>query len=268
VSTPEPEPTEDTAAAGEPDSTRIAALETSLRRHRVWLAMLTAILGLFAISALALIGLVSYELGSAFEDTGVSDESAVEAKSEIQQAYGDRLDDVEVRAVKVKYEEMPFPYSLMGGDDAKSLYVQYRLKGSDVTVADIVEGGVLGEDVATSGMLPTKGSLTSRMTPEQLDRLLVAYANETNKPLGSVRRYGDSQYPMEPGVAVPDEVTVGNRAYASKELWAANEGRVVEGTEVDLSSESEMSRKALIFHEDPETGEFTFLGIEPSANYW
>ena len=42
-----------------------------------------------------------------------------------------------------------------------------------MTVADIV-GGPFGPDLASMGMLPTQGSLQSRMTAEQFDRVLAA----------------------------------------------------------------------------------------------
>ncbi|HSK48229.1 MAG TPA: hypothetical protein VLA05_09540, partial [Coriobacteriia bacterium] len=87
MSTPDLE-AEQTGAVAEADRTHIATIEASLRRHRIWLAVLTAILGLFVITALASIGLMSYGFGSAYEDMGVSDEAAAEAKSAIREAYG------------------------------------------------------------------------------------------------------------------------------------------------------------------------------------
>jgi hypothetical protein len=125
-----------------------------------------------------------------------------------------------------------------------------------------------GEGVASSGMLPTKGSLVSRMSPEKFDRLLAAYADETKSPLGAVRRYGDESYFSETGSKVPDELTVGDRTLPTKELWSAVEGRIIKGDSVDMSGDSDYSRNALIFWEDPATGEFAFLGTEPTNSMW
>ncbi len=260
--TPTPLPPED-------ESATLAALQVSVSRHRVWLIVLSAVL---VLSFLGIIGMgvlvVGPFMGGFAVSSGASEEQIDEAESEIQQAYGSRLEDLEVRVVEVKYGGAPFPYSLMDGDTMKSLYISYGLQGSDVIIADLLDVDMFGGDLSMTGMLPTKGSMVSRMTPEQFDKLLVAYSAETEKPLGSVRRYGDEPFFMETGQTAPEEVTVNNETFPTKELWTAAEGRIIEGDSVDMNDGAYMGGVALIFHEDPETGEFTFLGTEPVETMW
>ncbi|MBE0417131.1 MAG: hypothetical protein IBX63_05155 [Coriobacteriia bacterium] len=65
-----------------------------------------------------------------------------------------------------------------------------------------------------------------------------------------------------------DEVLVGGTEYAAKELWSATEGMQVEGDRIDMTRMMSSSRKAHVFHEDPETGEFTYLGAESAEVWW
>ena len=165
-----------------------------------------------------------------------------------------------MRLVTMKFDDPSIPADAAG--DQQFVYVQYRLKDSDVVVADIV-GGPFGPDPTSMGMLPTQGSLQSRMTPEQFDRFLAAYAGETTAPLSGVRRYNDRAEMMMPGSVQGGVVRVGDKKYNAGDLWAAAEGMTVEGDTVGMDVWS-TSRKALIFHEDPKSGAFTFLGTEPA----
>lgn len=252
-----------------PDGPSTVALAASVRRLRVWLIALTSVVVIVVIGALTVVSLMALSLGSiSSEATGTSDEQVASIKREISNALGDRLQSVEVRAVRVEYGEEPFPYSLLSGGGEESPYVEYRLKGSSVLVADLL-GGPYGNDASASGMIPTQGSLASRMTQEQFDRLLAAYAVETESPLGAVRRYGDKSDLMDSGAgSVPDEVTVGNKTFKTAEMWSATQGRVVKGDTINLADESSFMRKALVFREDPTTGEFTFLGTESAESMW
>ncbi len=189
-------------------------------------------------------------------------------REEIESAFGDELESLDVRTVRVDYGE-PFPFSLIsgmpGGEEA--IYVEYKLKGVDVVIAD-VPGGPWGFDLVNSGILPVRGSLASRMTHEQFGRILRAYAEETEAPLGSVRRYGDSSGMMYYDSPSPDEIVVAGIEYPTKELWSAVEGTLIEGERIDMSLGMDYVRKALVFHEHPETGEFEYLGSESVDMYW
>lgn len=246
----------------------LAALEASIRRHRIWLIILTLAMVLSACGATTVVGLT---LGLGATSGGpdmASDERVSGIKEEIGVACGDRLEDVQVRAVEVKYGAAPFPYSLMSGGNMESLYVEYRLKDSDVLIANLLEPGMYGDSLSASGMLPMKGSLASRMSLEQFERLLAAYGSQTKTPLGSVRRYGDRPYLSPSGSTVPDEVTVGDARYSTKELWSVTEGKVIKGESLDISEDMGLGRNALIFREDKATGEFVFLGTEPAELTW
>lgn len=261
-------PTEVAIAAEANDGAALSALAVSVRRHRIWLIILTSVLALMTAGIVAMV-MLAVGIGSfASESLGVSEESVAKAKQEVEGAYGDRLKKIDVRSVEVDYGGTAFPFSLMSGGSMKSLYVEYSLKDSDVVFADLLSSGMFGEGVASSGMLPTKGSLVSRMSPEKFDRLLAAYSAETKTPLGAIRRYGDDSYFSETGSKVPDELTVGDRTLPTKELWSAVEGRIIKGDSVDMSDDADYSRNALIFWEDPATGEFAFLGTEPSNSMW
>jgi hypothetical protein len=209
-------------------------------------------------------------VSSFISDTGVvkvTDQELSKAKAAVTDALGDKATDVEVRRVKVIYDGAPFPVSLLGGGDEQVIYVSYQLKDSGVRVAGRL-GGPYGSSVAGSGLLPTVGSLESRMTPEQYDRLVAGYAANTKEPLGMVRRYSDRELFAEEGTPAGAEVTLGNKVYKTRELWWASEGDVIEGDTYEESIDGEPSVNALIFHEDPKTGAFVYLGTEPVEMYW
>ena len=248
---------------------RMEALKSSVRRLWIWLIVVSVVLACVVVGVfVAVAGVYAPMLGFSDESMGATPETVTKTRQEIQNAYGDRIGNLTVRTVKVDEMGLPFPYSMASGTDSKSLYVEYTLKDSNVVVADLMGLGPYGDNISASGMLPTKGSLVSRMSPEQFDRLLLAYGRETKSPLGSVRRYGDAPFEGEGGAVTPDEVTVGGKKYSTKELWSANEGRVITGDSVDLNDESDFNRNAFIFREDPATGEFVFLGTEPADTVW
>lgn len=262
------EPAESIAPPAVDAAASLARLQASSRRHLIWLIVLTVFMALALCGVISVVGM-TFGIGAVFEGPDMaSDEQISEAEREIEAAYGAKLQDLEVRGVEVTYGDVPFPYSIMSGGDMESLYIEYELKGSDVVVADLLEAGFYGDGLSSSGMIPTKGSLVSRMEIDQFERLLAAYGAETTAPLGSIRRYGDKPYYMETGTSIPDELTVGDKSYPTKELWTANEGRIIEGDSVDMNDEEGMGRSALIFREDTATGEFEFLGTEPMEPIW
>lgn len=250
----------------------VAALAKSVRGLKTWLVILTVVVGLtfacvggaIAVSVASLGGLVS----GGFDQGDLDTEAA---KLEIQDALGGMLESVDVRTITMDYgDPMPLAFTLLGeGMSEKSLYVEIHLKRSDVVIANPISS-MYGEDLSASGVLPTKGSLTSRMTDEQFKQILDAYAAETNLPLGSIRRYNDVASDMaEPGTAVPETVTIGNKKFKSAELWSAVEGTLVKGDTLNMNDGPfENGPKAFVFHEDPETGVFTFMGTENAQPIW
>jgi len=244
----------------------IAELTGSIRRLKRWLIALTvAVALLVAALIVAAVFVVPQAIdeqdGSAYDvPMGPGAEQVDATRTEIENALGDRLENVEVRLVTMKFEDPSMPAD--APSEESFVYAEYRLKGSEVLVADIVEGP-FGADPASMGMLPTQGTLQSRMTLEQFERLLAAYGRETAAPLSGVRRYNDRAEWVMPGSAQSVSIEVGDKEYRTKDLWAATEGLRVEGDTVGMDIWS-TNRKALIFYEDPKSGAFTFLGTEPA----
>jgi len=257
----EQEPAEGAAAA---------KLVTTVRRLQIWVIVLTVLVALLI--AAVIVGFVRWPRDTDDDQVPanstpvmtVTDQQLATARQEIQSAYGDTLDSLDVCRVTMDYNDPSLPAG--AGGEEQFIYVNYRLKGSSVVVADIV-GGPFGPDAASMGMLPTQGSLTSRMTQEKFDRLLLAYAAETSAPLSNVRRYNDSIAMMVPGAPQNGVVPVGDKKYKASDLWAASEGLLVEGDRLGMETLG-ASRKALIFYEDPRSGAFTFLGTEPAVGGW
>jgi hypothetical protein len=247
-----------------------ADLAKTVRGLKRWVIGLTIVVALMAIGGAATVSVAAwgiFAIPGAMMGTSMepSAEAIEDTRSEIRSALGDRLDKLDVRAVTIDYGfGPPFPYSLMAGaGDSKSIYVEYRLKDSPTLIAGVLEGSPFGMDVASSGMLPTKGSLSSRMTDEQFERILKAYAVETRAPFGSVRRYGDRSAMME-GRAVPDKVRVGSQEYPSLELWSVTQGTLAKGDRISMDETHNFSGKSYVFHEDSKSGEFTCVGTEPA----
>jgi hypothetical protein len=263
----EPEPVQgagaDTSSIDATPST--SELAGSVRRLKRWLVALTVVVALVVVGAIAAAGIIAWGIfGISRMDadpTAPTARTIDSVRAEIKSALGDKLESVDVRLVSVGYGEgPPFPYSLIYGvGDDKSVYVQYRLKGSSVLVAGILDGP-FGTDISSSGMLPTRGSLISRMTDAQFTKILAAYAAQTRAPLGSVRRYSDRSSMSD--APVPDKVPVGAQEFPSKELWSVTQGTVVKGDRVTIDEVSDLEGKSLVFHEDPESGEFTYIGSE------
>jgi len=243
-----------------------AGLSDSLRRLKRWLVALTAVVALLAaaliVAAVVVVPrAIDEQEGSAYDvPVGPGAEQVDATRAEIENALGDRLENVEVRLVTMEFDDPSMPAD--APSEESFLYAEYRLKGSEVLVADIVEGP-FGPDPASTGMLPTQGTLQSRMTLEQFERLLAAYGRETAAPLSGVRRYNDRVEWMMPGSAQSVSIEVGDKEYRTKDLWSATEGLRVEGDSVGMEIWS-TNRKALIFYEDPKSGAFTFLGTEPA----
>jgi hypothetical protein len=263
-------PVETTASSADPPAESaprfepsLAAIAASLKAIRVWLIALTVVVALL-VAAVVGVGVKAFDgdggeipYDSVGEILQPSDEQVAEARAEVEGAFGDRLESLEVRILE--------PDGDMGvyGPPA-GLYVEYRLVGADVTVAGIVMDPF--QSVSAAGLVPTRGSLRSRMSEEQFDALMAAVTDATISVVGGVRRYGD----MPQGMPVPelaDEITSGDRSYPVDELWTVLEGTAVEGDTLDEDTLGYMGQTAHVFHEDPETGAFVYLGTEP-AMWW
>jgi hypothetical protein len=233
----------------------------------VWI--LTAIVVTGALIPLTFVGLTLFSIGMA--ESGMGNESprvsVDETRQQIKDAFGDDLDRVEVREVTQSYGDAPFPFSALAkSSGTKAVYMEYQLRGSDVVVAGLTGDLPIGGSPGPADMIPTKGSLASRMTLPQFKRLLVAYAAETKAPLGAVRRYNDPS-PSSSRGGSEATVTIGSQDYAAKELWSATEGMLVKGDEVTDDIETRFERTAHVFREDPVTGEFKSLGTETEPSF-
>lgn len=249
------------------EASSLAALTRSLRLVKVWLIVLTVALAAFA--ATFVVMQVAGEDGDQTQGYvpdmyQPSERQVAEVRAEVENAFGDRLESVDARIVQVDLPEGAFAGAPDDAGPPPTLYVEYRLKGFETPIAGTLPDPLAS--VAFSGLIPTKGSLVSRMTEEQFEAFLVAYAKATPSPLGGVRRYGDS--PMEmPGQVVADTIKSGGRSYRTDELWAAKEGALVEGDHVSIDDSGYSQGTIHVFHEDPKTGELTYLGTEPGM-WW
>lgn len=244
----------------------LADLAKSVRRHRIWLIALTVLMMLPVLLSCFSLLAIPMALDGFVGEMSIDDEQLERARDEVEEAYGDRIKELDVRVVTTRYDDMPFSF-LSGAMNEESLYIECELEDSGVLVADVISVVFGIEDLSGSGIIPTKGNLASRMSDEQLDAVLEAYAAETDAPLGSVRRYTDPGQMYDESSPAPDEVRIGKTAYPSQELWKISEGLVVKGDTVDGNSDELFTRQGHVFHEDPETGEFTYLGTEP-AEIW
>ncbi|MDZ4179087.1 MAG: hypothetical protein U1E29_07630 [Coriobacteriia bacterium] len=239
-------------------------LDRSVRQLRVWLIVLSVAIGIIFLCSCAAISSTVLGFGGLMMDMDMSvpDEQVEQLRDEIEGALGDRLDHLDVRAVRVTYGE---PAWMSGVGSEEVLYVEYRLKGIDVTVASTA--AMYGPNLMMAGIIPTRGSLGSRMTDEQFEALLKAYGAETGAPFGPVRRYSE---PDPFGYETPtpkDKIVVAGREYLAADLWAVTEGELVDGNVLDRSVMMPTG-KAYVFFEDPEEGTFEFLGTEAVETYW
>jgi hypothetical protein len=254
------------ATAGSParGDASLASVVRSLKLIKVWLIVLTVIL--VAVGAATVYGLVDEDepqepyYGEMYEPT---DQQVADALAEVEEAYGDNLESVEVVAVEVDLgEEMQgIPE---GEGPPPTIYIEYRLKGIATPFAATLMDPMMS--VSASGLIPTRGSLVSRMSMEQLERLIAAYGDVTSAPIGGVRRYGDST--MMPEQSVADKIKSGGRSYKTDELWSVVEGAIVEGDTVDIEDTAYATSTVHVFHEDPKTGQITYLGTEPAGMWY
>lgn len=238
----------------------IAQLTASVRRLRVWVIVLSVIVGigvLGTMSPLAFVALMAFGDGS--PDVTSAEVQAVETA--VEGAVRGMTDEADVRKVQVSYGGDSFPFAFMGGTDM--IYVEYKIDDTGVTVANVFNP-VPGTTLLDSGLIPTQAIGDSKLTAEQFARLLDAYAVRSKKPLGGVLPYGASQWSAEPSDT--GTVTIAGGKYAASELWSALPGRTVKGDKVRENRDIVSGRETLVFRLDPGTGEFTYVGSEPYAD--
>lgn len=251
-----PAPPDRPAAGAEPGGASLEQLTVSVVRLRMWLIALTLAFALLTLGACSPLALLF--VGATFMDDGSpapAASSVEDVRRQVGDAYGRRLTDLEVRVVSLSYGDAPFPFSLVEGNE-KCVYLEAHLNDPDIVIADIVGSSA---DLVSSGLLPTRGPLSERLTDERFARLAAAFRARTESPLGRVFRYREQ--PSMDTESLPDEVTVGGATYATEEMWSAVVGRSSVGDRIDLSDSGD-TRDSLVFHEDPGTGEFTYVGTE------
>jgi len=236
----------------------VAHLETSVRKLRWWLGVLTAIL------ALQLVGSVSplfVILGVSLLSSGgeVTSAELRGVESAIRSAFPRGVDDLAVRAVTVHEGDTPWPLSFID-ESSQMIYVTYRPSAAKATIASIFDPSD-GDTLAGSGLLPPQADDENRLSPDQFAALLAEYGRTSDQPLGGVVRHEPDSEFLESGSDTT--ATVGGVGYRASELWVALPGRTVEGDTVQDSRDVVGTRHALVFRLDAATGEFSYVGSEP-----
>lgn len=166
-----------------------AQLVRDLRRLQRWFIVLTVLVALLVAAMVVAAVLVPRAIREQQQADGVpvgpTAEQVASTRDEIKAALDDRLASLETRLVTMEFDDPAMPTD---APEEQFIYVRYRLRDSGVLVADLT-GGPFGTDPASMGMLPTQGSLQSRMTEQQFARFLAASGGETSAPLSNVRRY-------------------------------------------------------------------------------
>jgi hypothetical protein len=114
-------------------------------------------------------------------------------------------------------------------------------------------------------MLPSQGSMISKLDDKQVLSLLSAFAKRSDKPAGSFFSYLDSANGMADPTTVRDSIRISGVDYKTDELWRVSEGVTVTGDTLDAEQFGNHVWRDAIFHMDPATGECTFLGTEPGT---
>ncbi len=232
----------------------LASLRRSVRRLRNWVIILVIIM------ALTLCGpwvLGATAMLSIFSATESELPEPAQVRSQIVESLGSGAKDLKVRTVSTQMGESPFPFSLL--EKTPALYVEGTLQPSGVRLSDVLDAG----QASLSEFLPTVGPLTDRMSAQTYNNLLTAYHARTNKPLGRVMRYTQTQ---EFGNAETEVLDFGGRKYPAEHVWAAVAGFKVGDKPVRTTSPEFATREVFVFLENEKTGEFTFLGSERRQN--
>lgn len=245
-------------------------LERRIRNLRRWVIALGAALGVTLLLACALasvlaapVMLVSTLMAGSEGPWGQASgpDTSDELRDEITAVYKESLTSVEVKRVSVVYEDEPALLG-MGGEPAYA--VEYRLKGSPVTIANVVSE--FDGNLVSSGLLPPKGTLKSKLDPNQLITLLKAWDKHSPKPFGGVLRYDEalslgSDFDPSVRASQPDEIVVGETTYKTSDLWVVFPGRTASGSKVKAEM-MDSGQTVSVFHIDRKAGRFRYVGEE------
>jgi hypothetical protein len=253
----------DTTAAAPAPLPPAPDLARQVRNLRRWLIGLTLLIVLLVLGACG-VGTLLFArfFGVADEGSTVSADQVAAVRQDYAKGLEGDLASLDVRAVSLKFDGPSFgPLGIPGPvPTEQSVYVEYRLKSSNVVFANVLspEGG------PDTGLLPTQGSLGSSMSDAQFHALVKAYEAQTSAPFGGAHRYSDDRIDDQGPPA--SALSIGGKDYPTKELWAVVQGVVVKGDTFD-PNKTMNSSKALVFHEDPKTHTFTFIGTD-SGDRW
>ena len=189
-----------------------------------------------------------------------------ETRERLESEWGDRIVSLEVRAVRLEFLGSWLPSGLRPHEEA--VYVEGRLREPDVSIAAVVSPAY-GMDAQGMGLLPTKkGAFNEPLSDNQLTQLIVAYRAETDAPLGGIYSALEYLELFSRGLVSDDQMVTDTRGrgYPVRELWAVTEGVVLTGDAITEEELLEKNREALIFRENPKTGEFVYVATERVAH--
>lgn len=215
------------------------------------------IAGVIGFGAIAVIG-----SGMMFPYDEPDESTRQQLEKSIKDAYGDRLTGLSVEEVEIEWDDSemgfgPFgPFLFGGGPPDEALAFSYGLTGTDVKFANVITDV---ESLSYGGMLPTRGSISNRLTEEQLLALAKAWSAVSSDPIGGVERYGRSEMVSMEEASLPPTITVGGKDFASKDLWLVSAGAVA----VDGKVSPDEQTTARVFSFDPAAKTFVYVADEP-----
>lgn len=235
---------------------KAADVHRSVKVLRVWLIVLTVVVvvlvGVAGAGVYAAWSYYSMFNGWAAEGPDADQTTALEGA--VKSAYRDALESVKVTELSLERPSAAGPFG--AGYMPRVYSIVYRIKGVSSPFAGLAS---TPEDLDGSGLIPTEGSLSSRLELEQVVSLAAAFKAESDKPIGGMSAYYDNDY-VE-GQSPPAVIDVAGKEYQTKTLWA-----VAEGSEPPADKKLQPygmdDVRALIFHRDPATGAWTYLGTE------
>lgn len=236
-------------------------LARQVRFLRRWLVVLTIVLVLFVVGAAFMAGAALFSFSGFYAGSGtkVDPEQVKTTRQEYEKGLGSDLKSLDVRAVNVDFGGMGGPFPFMSSPKEQALYVEYHLKSSELTFANLQMNG------QDPGLLPTQAPISSQMTEEQFRGIVKAYEAESKETFGGVHRYNDSNAGMEGAPATA--VSIGGKDYATKDLWVVTQGVRVEGDTFSPNMIGFGPQSALVFVEETKTASFTYLGTDESARW-
>jgi hypothetical protein len=227
-----------------------------LRALKRWMIVATVLLavGLSAIVAIGAIGLSvviasNSDSGPDTPSVAAMDPAGVKPITDaVTAAYGDKLESVEVTQVELVYD---------GQVTYRPYAVVYRLVGFDRAIEGMVDDP---SDLIDYGLVPTAGGVGSGLSDKEFADLRGLWSDRSAKPMGfTYSMVGDNT-----SWEVDDKVTYGGKTYLAQDLWAVSEGWTPVASPVPEGSI--ISGNELVFHLDPKTDSFSYVGSGPSQS--